>query len=309
MLDTLRSLVFGLLASLGVMSPPHYQGYGEGDYVLIAPQIAGTVETLAVARGQTVHKGDVLFTLDHASEQAAVDQAEAQLGHSEAALADLLKARRQPELDALVAARDQAAAALRIADINVERDAKQIKAQAISQAVLDADQAIQVQAKAKLAEANADMETGRLPTGRDDAIRAAEADIAAAKASLAQAQWKLDQKKRVAPADAFVFDTIYRAGEYVKEGQPVVSLLPPANIRVRFFVPEPVLSSLPLGKTVTVSDKGMQPVAAHISYIAPQAEYSPPELYNRANREKLLFMLEATPDRDPNASIPASRSM
>jgi HlyD family secretion protein len=288
-----------------VVSPPSYQGYGEGDYVLVGPQIAGTIETLNVTRGQSVHKGDVLFTLEHASEQAAVDQAEAQVEHSEAALADLLKAKRQPELDALLAARDQAAAALRIAEINVARDLKQIKAQAVSQAALDADQAALEQAKAKLAGANADMETGQLPTGRDDAIHVAQADIAAAKAALAQAQWKLDQKKLAAPSDAFVFDTIYRAGEYIKEGQPVVSLLPPANIRVRLFVPGTALPSLPYGKAVSVqAGENTEPVLAHISYISPQAEYSPPELYNRDNREKLLFMLEATPDTAPERIHP-----
>lgn len=298
-MNQLHALVLGFLAMFGLATSPSYQGYGEGDYVLVAPQIGGTIETLSVVRGQTVHKGDPLFELEHASEQAAVDQAKAQVEHSEAALADLLKAKRQPELDALLASRDEAAAALRIADINYARDLKQIKVQAISQATLDADHAAQDQANARLAEANATLETGKLSTGRDDAIHGAQADIASAKAALAAAQWKLDQKKLVAPADAFVFDTIYRAGEYVKEGQPVVSLLPPENIKVRFFVPSTVLSSLALKQPVSIKTGDEEPVAAHISYIAPQAEYSPPELYNRDNREKLLFMLEATPDAKP----------
>lgn len=305
MLDQLRTAILSLLASVGLATTPSYQGYGEGDYVLVAPQIGGTIEILSVARGQMVHKGDPLFELEHVSEQAAVDQAKAQAEHSEAALADLLKAKRQPEIDALLAARDEAAAALRIADINYTRDLKQIKIQAISQATLDADHAAQDQADAKLAEANASLEVSKLPTGRDDAIDAARSDMRVAKAALAAAQWKLDQKKLVAPSDAFVFDTIYRVGEYVKEGQPVVSLLPPANIRIRFFVPETVLSSLALKQAVSISvDKNAEPLAAHISYIAPQAEYSPPELYNRDNREKLLFMLEATPDANPERIHP-----
>lgn len=305
MLDHLRALLFGFLASLGAASPPTYQGYGEGDYVLVGPQIGGTIETLSVQRGQKVRKGDALFTLEHASEQAAVDQARAQVGHSEAALSDLLKAKRQPEIDALLASRDQAAAALRLADINYTRDLKQIKIKAISQATLEADHAAQDQAEAKLAEANATLETGKLATGRDDAILAALADVASAKAVLAQAEWKLNQKKLAAPADAFVFDTIYRSGEYINAGQPVVSLLPPANIKVRFFVPGPALTSLALGTPVIVrSDSNEEPMIAHVSYIAPQAEYSPPELYNRDNREKLLFMLEATPATAPERIHP-----
>lgn len=300
MLEHLRNLVFGVLASLGVIAPPSYQGYGEGDYVLVSPQIGGTIETLSVMRGQSVHKGDPLFVLEHVSEQAAVDQAKAQVEHDLAVLSDLLKAKRQPEINALLAARDEAQAALRIADINYQRDIRQIKIQAISQATLDADHAVFDQATAKLAEANASLETAQLSTGRDDAILAAEADVASAKAALAQAKWRLDQKKIVAPADAYVYDTLYRAGEYINAGQPVISLLPPANIRVRFFVPDTVLPAMMLGKHVTVSITGdANPLSAHISYISPQAEYSPPELYNRDNRSKLLFMLEATPDESP----------
>ncbi len=308
MFENFRAVVLGILATLGGASQPAYQGYGEGDYVLVSPQIAGTIEALSVKRGQNVHKGDVLFVLEHVAEEAAVDQAKAQVEHAEANYADLLKAKRQPELDALVGARDQAAAALRIADMNYARDLKQIKNQAISQATVEADHAIQDQAYAKLVEANAMLDSAKLPSGRDDAIKAAQADIALAKAMLAESLWRLDQKKLVAPADAFVFDTLYRQGEYIKEGQPVISLLPPANIRVRFFVPEPVLSSIALGRAVTVQVNGDQDtLSAHVTYIAPQAEYSPPQLYNRDNREKLLFMIEATPDASPERMHPGQQ--
>jgi HlyD family secretion protein len=301
MFDQIRAAFLSLLAALGLghADTTIYQGYGEGDYVLVAPQIAGTVETLDVARGDHVHKGDPLFTLEHESEQAALNQAQAEVYHAYATLADLMKAKRQPELDTLVAQREEASAALQIAQINYERDLKQIKAQAISQATLDADKATLEQATAKLAETDADLATGKLSTGRDDAIHAAQADIVADEAAQAGAQWRLDQKKVAAPSDAFVFDTLYRSGEFVNAGQPVVSLLPAANIRVRFFVPSTQLATIPAGTKVTVDNGSDEPIPAHVTYVSPQAEYSPPELYNRDNREKLLFMLEATPDATP----------
>ena len=140
----------------------------------------------------------------------------------------------------------------------------------ISQAALDADKAALDQAKARLAEAEAALANAKLPTGRDDAIRAAEADAIAAKAALAQAQWRLDQKKLVAPSDAFVFDTLYRPGEFIDAGQPVVSLLPAANIRVRFFVPATALAQLPAGTAVHIKTTGAKdeyPRAYHL-YIA-----------------------------------------
>ena len=246
-----------------------------------------------------------LFTLEHASEQAAFDQAKAQVDHADAALADLIRSKRQSEIAQLIAERDQANAAMQIAAINYDRDQKQIKVEAISQAALDADKSAYDQARAHYAETTAALTTSRLTTGRFDAIRAAQSDVAAAEAALAVAQWKLDQKKLVAPADAFVFDTLYRPGEFIKDGQPVVSLLPPPNIRVRFFVAATQLSSVPIGSEVKIEGSSTTDfIPAHVTYIAPQAEYAPPELYNRDNREKLLFMLEATPDVTPERIHP-----
>lgn len=306
MLDQLHAFFLSLLALIGFAHPnvAVYQGYGEGDYVLVAPQIAGTVETLDVARGQTVHKGDPLFTLEHVSEEAALNQAKAQTYHAYATLADQMKAKRQPELDTLVAQRDEANAALQIAQINYTRDQRQIKVQAVSQAMLDADKATLDQATAHLAETEADLTTGKLSIGRDDALHAAQADILADEAAQAGAQWRLDQKKLVAPSDAFVFDTLERPGEFINAGQPVVSLLPAANIRARFFVPSTQLATVPAGTKVIIDDGTGAPIPAHVTYVSPQAEYSPPELYNRDNRDKLLFMLEATPDATPERVHP-----
>ena len=301
------ALVVSFLTALGLMSPgtATYQGYVEGEYVHVAPQIAGTQESLNTERGHTVKSGDVLFTLEHAAETAALDQAKAQAERSEATLDDLLKAKRPPELEALMAQRDQAEAALRIATITYERDMKQLPSKAVSQATVDADKANRDQAKGKLDEAQAALATGRLSVGRDDAIRAAQADVTAGKAALAQAQWRLDQKTVAAPAGAFVFDTLFRPGEFIPAGQPVVSLLPPPNIKVRFFVPEKKLSSLAMGTAVSVHiDGDPEERPAHVTYLSPQAEYSPPQLYNSDNRERLLFMLEATPDAAPEAFHP-----
>lgn len=293
-----HSLLGSVLAFLGFGTDTQiYQGYVEAEYVLVAPQIAGTVQTLDVKRGQTVHKGDLLYTLDNIAEKTAFDTAKAQADKAEAALADLLKAKRQPELDQLIAAQDAARAAVQLAKLNVDRDEKQINTKAISQATMDADRAALTQAEAHLGETQAALASGKLPIGRDDAIRAAQADLAATTASLATATWRLEQKKLVAPTDAFVFDTLYHEGEFIPVGQPVISLLPAPNIRLRFFVSAPALQEIALNDKVHIRDDASQPpLTAHVTYIAPQAEYSPPQLYNRDNREKLLFMVEATPD-------------
>ena len=305
--SSLNAAFLSFLAFFGVTNPDSavFQGYAEGEYVLVAPQIAGTLVELNVQRGQKVQKGETLFDLEHTAETAVLEQAIAKAERSQATLDDLLKAKRQPELDALIAQRDQAKAAFDLATITYERDKKQLKANAVSQATVDTDKANMDQAKGRLDEAEAAIATGRLSIGRDDAIRAAQADVVATQAAVTEAQWRLDQKCGMAPADAFVFDTLYRAGEFIPAGQAVVSLLPPSNIKVRFFVPEKRLASVPAGTKVRIECTGCgDSVPARVTYVSPRAEYTPPELYNRDNRERLLFMLEATPDAMPEKLHP-----
>lgn len=299
MTSSVSSVVASLLAFFGLASAPvaTYQGYIEAEYVLVAPQLGGLVEHLAVTRGQDVQKGTLLCALERGAETAAVARAEADAEQKAALLADLLKSKRQPELDALVAQRDRMAASFQLAKITFERNEKLLQTKAISQADLDLSRATLDQSRAQLEEAEAALAAGRLSTGRDDAIRAAEAALNAANAARAEAQWRLDQRRIEAPGKAFVFDTLARPGEYIKAGQPVVSLLPLENIKVRFFVPGSALGKLRKDQPVQIACGGCdKPLPARITYISPKAEYTPPQLFNRDNREKLITMIEATPD-------------
>src|SRR5207244_2144134 len=89
-------------------------------------------------------------------------------------------------------------------------------------------------------------------------------------------------------------DTLYREGEFVTAGSPVVSLLPPENLKGRFFVPEADFAALKAGDRVRVTITGRaQPLDARINYLSSRPEYTPPVLYNRENRAKLVFMVEA----------------
>ena len=117
------------------------------------------------------------------------------------------------------------------------------------------------------------------------------------------------QKSQAAPRAALVYDTLYREGEFVPAANPVVSLLPPENIKVRFFVPEAGFGALKAGDRVRVALTGRPELEARISYLSPQPEYTPPVLYNRENRAKLVFMVEAVFDpataRDLHPGQPA----
>jgi HlyD family secretion protein len=91
-----------------------------------------------------------------------------------------------------------------------------------------------------------------------------------------------------------VQDTLYRAGEFVAAGNPVVVLLPPENLKARFFVPQEMLPRIKTGENVSVTfDGAAKNYSATINYISTQNEFTPPVIYNRENRAKLVFMIEA----------------
>ena len=120
------------------------------------------------------------------------------------------------------------------------------------------------------------------------------AQIAVQEAALEKARWSFEQKQQFAPAAAQVHDTLYRLGEYVAAGNPVVVLLPPENLKVRFFVPQAKLAQVKIGGAVSVKPDGVAaPFRATINYISTEAEYTPPVIYSRETRAELVFMIEA----------------
>ncbi len=276
-------------------APVVYQGYAEGEYVRVAAPFAGALQKLAVSRGAQVARGAPLFTLEQENEAAGRREAEDRVARAEAALANLQKGRRVPEIDAVRAQLAQAEAAQKLSEAQLRRQQELVRQNFIARERLDEAASTFARDRARVAELAAQVSTARL-AARPDEINAARADLAAARAQLEQAEWRLKQKSVPAPADALVADTLYVEGEWVGAGAPVVALLPPANVKARFFVPQAVAGSLKPGRGVTLACDGCTPaIAARITWIAPQAEYTPPVIYSRDNRAKLVFMVEARP--------------
>jgi HlyD family secretion protein len=271
------------------------QGYAEGEYVRVASPIAGQLVRLAVKRGDQVKAGDPLFALEQANETAARREAADRVMRAEAQLANLKKPKRPSEIEAARAQLGQAEADLKVALANLKRQEELAREKFISPQRLDDVRAEVERDRARVNELRAQLATARL-AARPDEIRAAEAELAAARAELDQAEWRLTQKTQSAPLDALVQDTLFTIGEWVNAGAPVVSLLPPGNIKVRFFVPEQQLGSVRLGQSVVVTCDGCTaPIDARVSFIAPQAEFTPPVIYSLERREKLVFLVEARP--------------
>jgi HlyD family secretion protein len=297
MSSALRALALAVLlagCSDGARVP--LTGYAEGEFVYVGSPYAGTLETLAVARGQQVEAGAVLFVLEHRTEQAAVDAALARQRSAEAKLANLVEGRRAAELDVMRAQAASAATALRLSRTQLDQNKRLYADKFISEARLDEVQAAYDRDAARVAETEAQLRVGLQSLGRKPEVESARAEIEAIEADLAQARVRLEQKTGVTPAAALVQDTFYRVGESVPAGSPVVSLLPPQNIKVKFFVPEATVGTLRPGQEVAIACDGCgAAIAARISFIAAQAEYTPPVIYSREAKAKLVFMVEARP--------------
>lgn len=282
--------------------PAGYGGYVEGEYVRIGAPLAGTLARLDVRRGDMVAARAPLFVLESEQERAARAEAEARVARAQAALANLEKGRRPAEVEAVRAQLAQAHAAAKASESDLERTRKLVAERFLPPQQLDSAIARRDSDRARVAELAAQVNVANLPA-RSDEIAAARAEVKAANDALAQAQWRLDQKAQAAPAAALVADTLYQPGEYVAAGAPVVSLLPPGNVKVRFFVPESIVATVRPGVMASVRCDGCDaPIDVRVDFVAPQAEFTPPVIYSRENRTKLVFLVEARATQ-PNAQL------
>lgn len=295
----MRVLCLGLallLAGCEQATDAYWQGYIEGEYVLLASPAAGQLLQLHVRRGDGAERGKPLFALESESERAARAEAEQRLRSAEARLENLRAGRRAPEIETLRAELAQAQAALALSASQLAQQQKLFDGGFIAQARLDEARTAHARDKARVAEAQAQLRNAQQPLGRDAERKAAEGEVAAARAALAQSAWRLEQKTIAAPAAGVVQDTFYVEGEWVPAGRPVVSLLPPGGVKARFYVPQAALAAVTPGRGVEIRCDGCPaPIAARVSFVSSQAEYTPPVLYSRESRAKLLFLVEARP--------------
>lgn len=273
--------------------PKAWQGYLEGDFVYVSSPIAGRLDKLSVAKGSRVADGAPLFELERAGEADALRQSSQELQAARDQLEDLRKGSRPEEIAALEARLGEARAAAELSRLELSRQEALFKTGAISASDYDHARLTQVGEQHAVDEDSARLDAARLG-GRADAVAAAGAVVRADTDAESHARWSVDQKSQAARGPALVYDTLYREGEFVGAGSPVVVLLPPSNIKVRFFVAQDGFARLKAGDKVTVGIQGLPaPLDATVSYLSPQPEYTPPVLYNQDNRAKLVYMVEA----------------
>lgn len=246
-----------LLAACGERASDVMQGYGEADYIYLSSQDAGIIGEVLVREGDSVEAGAQVFRLDTERLGYGAQSAEAQRAAAAAAV-------RTAQAEATLAQRTYA------------RGAQLARQGFYPRARLDTDLAARDAANARLAQAR-----------REAAAIGAEAGLA---------EERLQDLAGTAPAAGTIEQIFHRAGEVVSAGAPIVALLPPQNMKVRFFAPEAMLAQLPVGARVMVTCDGegcAEPIAARVSFVAREPQFTPPVIYSLDQREKLVFLVEA----------------
>jgi HlyD family secretion protein len=253
-----RSLILSLAllaAACGNGASDVMQGYGEADYIYLSSQDAGIVGELLVREGDSVAAGAQIFRLDPQRLSYGAQSAAAQRSAAAAAVST-------------------AQAEATLAQRNYARGAELEERGFYPRARLDADRAARDAANARLNQARR--------------------EAAAAGAETGLAQERVNALAGRAPIGGTIEQIFHRQGEVVAAGQPIVALLPPENIKVRFFAPEELLAQLRVGEHISVSCDGCeQPVPATISFIAREPQFTPPVIYSLDQREKLVYLVEA----------------
>jgi len=296
-------LSFALALAACSKDTSRLQGWVEADFVFVGPDETGRVETLAVHEGDQVAVGAPLFAVDADLQQADVHTAAAQVDEARARLARLESAQqRQEEIAVLEAQESRAQAMLALSTSELDRQQSLSARGVAAQAQVDTARANFSRDKAALEEVRRQIAVGRL-SARDEDIAAARQSLAAALARQTASETKLARRKLVSPVSGAVQQVYYRPGEMVPAGRPVLSILPPGNIKLRFFVAQALLPKIALGDSVEVTCDGCTPLTARVSFIARSAEYTPPVIYSLEERNKLVFMVEARPEKPDDLRV------
>lgn len=274
---------------------PRYQGYVDVDLVRLAPSQSGRLQELMVERGDAVNTAQTLARLEDTVEAAGVLQAEAQRQQAEANARDLATGRRPDEIAVIRAQLAQAESSRQLGERQLRRLNDVFQRGFVSRDELDRQETVVKTEAARVAELRSALKSAEL-AARAPQRQAAAAVVSANRAGEALERWRRDEKTLHAPENGRIEQIYFRPGEWVNAGQPVLDLYAPAHMKIRFFVPQATLPRIKPGLVVQVQCDGCEKnIPATVRFISAQAEYTPPVIYSREQRQKLVYLVEATP--------------
>lgn len=236
-----------------------YNGYIDADMTYLSGSYPGRLLELAVKRGEFVEKGRLVFRIDQSNDlfDAELDKA---------------------NLEALSAKKQEVSDQLKYAETYFKRQKLLSKTNAANQDEIE------------MARKNSEVLTSKL--------REVEANIQGAKIRDSKTRWLQQQKDGIAPEDGLLFDIYKTVGEYSASGQPIVSLIGASKVKLIFYVAEPELGSIGLGQKMDFYIDGSEGYQlAIVEYISSKAEYTPPIIFSRDQRKKLVYKIIAKPEK------------
>ena len=287
------SLWLALRSDSGV-STAGFMGYVEGDVLYIGPNEGERLASLAVEVGAVVRAGDRLFVMATPLLERQRAEAVARLAQMEAQVENLQASMNRPEqIAVLQATMERAQAALSLSRNDYQRQKTLFAEGHVAKAALDRAAMALARDEATVTEARRQIEVARMAS-RSHEIDAGEQNLKQARAQRDALDLRIARQTVTAPAGGVIQDVFFRPGEMVNAAQPVVSLLPPENRKVRFFVNEQRLATIRLGARVKVSCDGCaDDLAGRISFVASRQEFTPPVIFSDDERDKLVFKAEA----------------
>ncbi|MBK2126026.1 HlyD family secretion protein [Fangia hongkongensis] len=270
-------------------------GYIEANLTYIsANNVSGALKKLMVSRGQEVKKGQLLFTIDPTQYQLQRLADQQNYLSKKASYEDLLTAKRKPYIDQAKADIEEEKANLIYLEKSYERSKALLADGNTSKEDYDLSKSQYEQARKSLSSLEQQLSIYKLKKGRENEIVSAKKSMDMANAEVQLANWNVAQTKVTSPQHARVFDTYYWPGEQVQAFSPVLSLLVPNQIKLIFYVSEKALHRIKLGERVSFQIDGVKKTfLAEVSFISPEAEYTPPVIYSENAREDLSYRIEA----------------
>jgi HlyD family secretion protein len=270
-------------------------GYVEGDYVNLAPVTSAELAEVNVRMGDRVEAGAVVARQERTDAEIALAQAEAARGQAEAELANLKEGSRPEEIRVTEASLEAARVRLADAERQAQRNTELNRQGVVPQATLDTVITARDTAATEVAQLEAELAVQKLPA-RPQVVAAAESSLEGAEAAVRDAAWRLAKRDVTAPAPGEITDIFRRAGEIAGPTAPVAELLPDGAWKLVLYVGEPDVARLATGNRLAVRCDGCPAgLAATVSYVANEPEFTPPVIYSLENRQKLVYRVEARP--------------
>ena len=291
--DWIMAVVVAVVPGLGPDEPPVYNGYLEADYTYVAPLSAGRIVAIAAGEGEQVLAGQVLVTLEDSAQKAAMQAALAGVAQAEANLDNLLTGGRADEIAVIAASLHRAEADRALAEGNFARTQALAGQGQVSAAKLDQDRTALAAAAAAVEQLQAQLNVAQLPA-RDAQRLAAEAALAMARAGAEGARIALADRVLRAPVSGVLERRFYEPGEVAGSGAPLLAIFQPDRLRVIFYLPQAERAGFRLGEVLQMACDGCPAgISARIILMASEPQYTPPILYSRDERGRLVFRAEA----------------